>query len=91
MRFWLGALTATLTFTAIDQVPDIWHETFVQTVEVELLPDLWAPDPLDMDVEEHAQCMIDLLNHLGLEITVQNLFIVGDFADLQGGPCGLLP
>jgi len=28
---------------------------------------------------------------LGLELTVDTLFVVGDFADLQGGPCGMLP
>jgi hypothetical protein len=28
---------------------------------------------------------------LGLELTVDNLFIVGDFADVTGGPCAMLP
>jgi hypothetical protein len=69
----------------------IHTETFVETVQVEVEPDLWRREPLDMDAEQHAQCMIDLMEHLGVEVTVQNLFVVGDYADLQGGPCGLLP
>jgi hypothetical protein len=67
-------------------------ETFVETVQVEVEPDLWRREPLDMDAEQHAQCMIDLLEHLGLEVTVQNLFVTGDYADLvYGGPCEMLP
>jgi hypothetical protein len=91
VRFWLGVVAASLTLGAAEVPSQVAHETFVHAVQVETVPDLWDWEPLPMDVEEHAQCMIDLIDHLGLDLTVQNLFIVGDYADLQGGPCGLLP
>ena len=92
MKFWLGVVTAALTVGPVATPnPTPVTETFVETVQVGVEPELFVWEPLPMDVEEHAQCMIALIDHLGLELTVQNLFIVGDFADLQGGPCLMLP
>jgi len=88
MRFWLGVVAASVTLAAVEQPPQVLTETFVQTVEVQ---PAWHYEPLTPDVEQHAQCMIDLIGHYGLELTVQNLFIVGDMADLLGGPCRMLP
>jgi hypothetical protein len=89
VKFWLGVVTSALTISAVDVAPQVWSETFVQTVQVE--GPRWVWEPPDYDAEQDARCMIDLLKHLGLEVTVDNLFVVGDYADLQGGPCGLLP
>ena len=88
MRFWLGVIAASLTLTAPDVLPVTMTETFVREVPV---AELWRYEPLPTDVEEHAQCLIDVVEMLGLELTVDTLFVVGDYADLQGGPCGLLP
>ena len=90
MRFWLGVAAASLTLTATEVTPMTVTETFVQPVVIETV-EPWTFEPLPTDVQEHADCLIAVIDHYELEMTVQNLFIVGDMADLLGGPCGMLP
>jgi hypothetical protein len=91
VKFWLGVITAALSLGASEVPYTVLTETYVEQVRVEVQPEPWRFEPLTTDLEEHAQCLIDLIDMLGLELTVDTLFVVGDFADLQGGPCGMLP
>jgi hypothetical protein len=91
VRFWLGVITAALSLGASEMPYTVLTETYVEQVTVEVEREPWRLEPLDRDLEEHAQCLIDVVAMLGLELTVDTLFVVGDFADLQGGPCGMLP
>ena len=88
VRFWLGVIVASMSVGSA-AAPVVMTETWVEQVVVRDEP--WKMQPLTRDLEQHAQCLIDLIDHYGLELTVDNLFIVGDFADLQGGPCRMLP
>jgi hypothetical protein len=90
VRYWLGIITAALTLNATHIPATVLTETYVEQVRVEVEREPWQYRPLDRDLEQHAQCLIDVVSALGLELTVDTLFVVGDYADLQGGPCGLL-
>jgi len=90
VRFWWGVVAAAIALSpAVTPHPGYTTETFVQTVQADPTP--WQLEPPSADEQQHAQCMVDLLNHLGLEVTVQNLFVTGDYADLvYGGPCEMM-
>jgi hypothetical protein len=90
VRFWLGVIATALSVGAVEQRPQVLTETWVEQVTVEVESEPWRFEPLTRDLEEHAQCLIDVVAALDLELTVDHLFIVGDFADLQGGPCRML-
>jgi hypothetical protein len=90
VKFWLGVVAAVISVgPGAAPYPGLVSETFVEQVKVPAEP--WTFTPLPSDVDEHAQCLLDVLALFELDVTVDNLFVVGDFADLNGGPCGLLP
>jgi len=90
VKFWWGVVAAAVSVgPGATPAPQVLTETFVEQVVVPAAP--WTHEPLSRDLDEHAQCLIDVLGMFGLELTVDNLFIVGDFADVTGGPCAMLP
>lgn len=92
MKFFLGVF-----FTLLVVSPKTEIVTEYQTIvrHVEIQPE-WEDTPvLDslIDVEERERqslCLWDYMNDNGIEITLENVFVSGYYADMMGGACSLI-
>lgn len=72
--------------------PEVIHETFVRTVEVEAERPWvdYSREPRPDYDEAEGYCLYDLMVLQGHELTLQNVITAGDWADMNGGACALL-
>jgi hypothetical protein len=94
MRFWLGVLFGTL---AMSPIPEVIFETATETMVVYVEKEFNStPTPvidsmIDWDeVDRQNDCLWLYLKELGWDITLENVMLVGDWADANGGACLLI-
>lgn len=68
------------------------YQTIVREVPAEIVPYELAVDArLDLDeLDRQAECMWLFMRAEGIEITLENVFVVGDYTDIRGGACLLI-
>jgi hypothetical protein len=66
--------------------------TTVEYVHVQVEEPVWEPFvPYRQEHDPEADCLWELMHHLGQPILLAELLVVADFADLHyGGPCRML-
>lgn len=93
MKFWLGVgFTLLVVSPKTEVVSTTEYQTIVRQVEVE---HEWEPTPYAdslIDVEEQERqglCLWDYMKDNNIEITLENVFVSGYYADMMGGACYL--
>lgn len=94
MKFWAGVVFTLLVVSPRTEVVSTTeYQTIVRTVEVK---PKWKPTPvLDslIDVEEEdrqGHCLWYYMRENNIEITLWNVIVSGDYADMMGGACYLI-
>jgi len=92
----------TLTFATVAVMLALEDDAAEPVVQVVVRPVAVEPEPVieptpivdslvDWDqVEADNDCLWDLLQDAGVELTLESVFAFGDWADVQGGPCVVL-
>jgi len=96
MRFWIGALTATL-IVAPQTITVTEYEVIVREVEREWVEREWVETPIadslvDWDeVDRQTDCLwIFLQDHFGYDLTLDRVMAAGYWTDELGGACAVI-
>jgi hypothetical protein len=91
MRFWLGVLFGVLVIEPV-VVTETHYEFFVREEQVPWQYDSTPTPVLDSFVDwdrfdQENECLWVFLQDSGLDITLENVIIAGNWTDANGGAC----
>ena len=68
------------------------HQVFVRQAEPVWDDYTFSVDAgLDLDeLDRQAECLWEFMRAEGIEVTLENVFVVGDYSDVRGGACRLI-
>lgn len=96
MKFLAGVVCGTLLI-APQETTTVQYETIVhrvtETEEFEPLArgEHRVDESIDWaEFDRENECLWQLLQNSGVEITLESVFAFGDYADVMGGPCELI-
>ena len=95
MKFWLGVLAALLVFAPREVAGATQYQTVVKTVhveqDVELNETIERSDSVSVrEAERQGMCLWHFMREQGLEITLENVIVSGEWTDINGGACFLI-
>lgn len=95
MKFWLGVLATLLVFTPRGVAGATHYETFTETVYME--KDVSFNRTVERlseasinEAERQGMCLWEFMQRRGLDITLENVLVSGEWTDINGGACYLV-
>ena len=88
----LAGWSVALVLLARDTPAQTAHQVFVREVTPEWDAYTFAVDArLDLDeLDRQGHCLWEFMREHGVEVTLENVFVVGDYTDVMGGACYLI-
>ena len=92
MKFWLGVLATLLVLQPREVASTTQYQTIVQTVyiEEEIVPPSDTTSASVREAERQGVCLWYFMKEKGLEITLENVLVSGEWTDINGGACFLI-
>lgn len=95
MKFWLGVLATLLVFAPREVAGATQYETFTETVYIE--QDVGLNRTIERlnetsvrEAERQGMCLWEFMQRRGLDITLENVLVSGEWTDINGGACYLI-
>lgn len=91
MKFWLGVLVTLLVFAPREVAGATQYQVIVRE-----LPAKREVAPADIDsvsvreAERQGLCLWEFMSRRGLDITLENVLVSGEWTDINGGACYLI-
>lgn len=95
MKFWVGVLASLLVFSPRAEPGTVQYQTIVREIEVKPQPaetpviDSMISDEEWVEIERQSLCLYNYLKDNQIEITLHNVWHVGEYTDIMGGACYL--
>jgi len=92
MKFWAGVLASLLVLSPRVEPGTVHYETIVHRVsssEEKAEPAEFEGHDIN-EAERQGMCLWDFMNDRGIEITLENVLVSGNWTDMRGGACFLI-
>lgn len=93
MKFWAGVLASLLVFAPRAEPGPVQHEVITRTIisyPEEYYPPVKEDDYDIIEAERQGMCLWEFMKRRGIEITLENVLVSGEWTDLNGGACFLI-